>query len=307
MIFPPESSPLPEQAFNKHQQKTQEMGSDSGERPSWFRRILNRIRLAPVPESADELEHEIQELIDDGLEHGLIPKQLENMLSSILDFRQSVAKEIMTPAADMVCVPEDAPFGAIIDTIIDKGFSRIPVYSGSIDHITGIIYAKDLLRHIQADNRPDAATLARPAFFATENRKLLDLLRDFQSRKVHLAVITDEFGGVRGIVTLEDVLEEIVGEIDDESDDSKPVWERMDDDTMIADGKVPLRDVEEFFDAELPEGPYESAAGLMLHRLGHLPGPGTTVTVNGLRMTVLAANRRRIEKIKISRISEEGE
>ena len=277
------------------------MDSDSGERPSWFRRLLNRIRLAPAPESADELEHEIQELIDDGLEHGLIPEQLETMLSSVLELRQTVAREIMTPASDMVCVEENASFADIVATIIDKGFSRIPVFSGSIDHITGIVYAKDLLRHIQGTNRPNAAALARPPFFATENRKILDLLRDFQSRKVHLAVITDEFGGVRGIVTLEDVLEEIVGEIDDESDSNAPLWEADDDGAMLADGKVPLREVEDFFGIKLPEGPYESAAGLILHRLGHLPGPGTAVKVDGLELTVLAANRRRIEKVKIAR------
>ncbi len=280
------------------------MDADPGDRPSWFRRLLNRIRFSTVPESAAELEHEIQELIDDGREHGLIPAKLETMISSILGFRETVAREIMTPSTDMVCVPEDTPFDRIVDTIIDKGFSRIPVYAGSIDHITGIIYAKDLLCHLESDNRPTASVLARPAFFAMENQKILDLLRDFQSRKVHLAVITDEFGGVRGLVTLEDVLEEIVGEIDDESDMSKPVWEKKDDQTMVADAKVSIREVEDFFGLTLPEGPYESAAGLLLHRLGHLPGPGTVIRAAGLRFDVLAANKRRIEKVKISRDQE---
>ncbi len=277
------------------------MNSDQGDRPSLFRRLLNRLRFSPAPESAAELEHEIQELIDDGREHGLIPAKVETMISSILGFRDTVAREIMTPSTDMVCVADQTPFDRIVDTIIDKGFSRIPVYTGSIDHIIGIIYAKDLLRHLGSEKLPPAEVLARPAFFALETRKILDLLRDFQSRKAHLAVITDEFGGVSGLLTLEDVLEEIVGEIDDESDRDNPVWERIDPLTMVADAKIAIREVEVFFDISLPEGLYESAAGLLLHRLGHLPGPGTIIRESGLKFEVLAANKRRIEKIKISR------
>ena len=277
------------------------MDHDRGESPSLFKRLLNRLGLLSAPESAAELEHEIQELIDDGREHGLIPAQLENMISSVLDLRDTVAREIMTPAADMVCVADDTPYDEIVNTIIDRGFSRIPVFRGSIDHITGIIYAKDLLRHQNTRSHPRAATLARPAFFALENRKILDMLRDFQSRKVHLAMITDEFGGVRGLVTLEDVLEEIVGEIDDESDLDTPIWDRVDSDTITADAKIPVREVEEIFSLSLPEGPYESAGGLVLSRLGHMPSPGVIVRESGLRFEVIAANQRRIEKLKISR------
>jgi len=277
------------------------MDPENGDRPSFIKRLFNRLRLLTAPESAAELEHEIQELIDDGREHGLIPARLETMINSVLDFRDTVAREIMTPATDMVSIADDTPFDQIVETIIDRGFSRIPVFTGSIDHIIGVIYAKDLLRHLEVSPQPTAGELVRPAFFAMEGRKVLDLLRDFQARKVHLVIITDEFGGVRGLVTLEDVLEEIVGEINDESDTGTPLWKKIDSNAMLTDAKVSIREVEDFFHLSLPEGPYESAGGMILHKLGHLPSPGTVLRENGLRLEVIAASKRRIEKIKISR------
>ncbi|MEN8133933.1 MAG: hemolysin family protein [Thermodesulfobacteriota bacterium] len=268
-----------------------------------FNRILNSLGFNRSIDSADELEHEIQELIDDGEEQGLISHQEGKMINSILEFRDTVAREIMTPSSEMVCIDTNTPYHELVELIIEKGFSRIPVFAGNQDNITGILYAKDLLKHVNDQPQPKAGDITKPAYFALESQKITYLLRDFQIKKVHLAVITDEFGSVRGLASLEDVLEEIVGEIIDESDRPENGWHVVDLNTIITDAKTDLQEVEEYFETDLPEGPYESIGGLIIHQLGHLPGINTSIRINDLNFQVLAATRRRIGKVKISKIS----
>ncbi len=267
-----------------------------------FNRLLNFLGFNRGIDSADELEHEIQELIDDGEEQGLISHQEGKMINSILEFRDTVAREIMTPSSEMVCVDTNTPYHELVELIIEKGFSRIPVFADNQDNITGILYAKDLLKHVNDQPQPRAGDIIKPAYFALESQKITYLLRDFQTKKVHLAVITDEFGSVRGLATLEDVLEEIVGEITDESDQPENPLLVVDLNTIIADAKTDLEEVEEYFNTDLPEGPYESIGGLIIHQLGHLPGINTSIRIDNLDFQVLAATRRRIVKIKISKI-----
>lgn len=262
-------------------------------------RLLDFFGLSRGIDSADELEHEIQELIDDGEEQGLISHQEGKMINSILEFRDTVAREIMTPSSDMVCVDSNTPYHELVELIIGKGFSRIPVFADNQDNITGILYAKDLLKHVNDQPQPKAGDIIKPAYFALEDQKITRLLRDFQTKKVHLAVITDEFGSVRGLATLEDVLEEIVGEITDESDQPENGWQVLNPTTIIADAKTDLEDVEEYFKTDLPEGPYESIGGLIIHQLGHLPGNNTLIRIENLDFQVLTATRRRIVKVKI--------
>ena len=269
--------------------------------PRLFNCVLNFLGFSRGIDSADELEHEIQELIDDGEEQGLISHREGKMINSILEFRDTVAKEIMTPSSEMVCVDTNTPYHELVELIIEKGFSRIPVFAGNQDNITGILYAKDLLKHVNDQPQPKAGDIVKPAYFALENQKITYLLRDFQAKKVHLAVITDEFGSVRGLASLEDVLEEIVGEITDESDQPENGWHVVDKNTIIADAKTDLEEVEEYFNIDLPEGPYESIGGLIIHQLGHLPGINTSIRIEDLDFRVLAATRRRIVKVKISK------
>ena len=272
--------------------------------PHLFKRILHFLGLSRGLDSAEDLDHEIQELIDDGEEQGLISPQEGKMINSILEFRDTVAREVMTPSSEMVSVETETPYRQLVELIIDKGFSRIPVYADNQDNITGILYAKDLLRHVNDQPQPKAGDIVKPAYFALEDHKIVKMLRDFQAKKVHLAIITDEFGSVRGLATLEDVLEEIVGEITDESDRPENGWNEINENTVIADAKIDLEVVEEYFKTELPEGPYESIGGMMIHQLGHLPGIKTSIKVNTLDLQVLAATRRRISKVKISRAHE---
>ncbi len=267
-----------------------------------FNRLLNFLGFNRGIDSADELEHEFQELIDDGEEQGLISHQEGKMINSILEFGETVAREIMTPSSDMVSVDTDTSYHDLVELIIEKGFSRIPVFAGTPDNIIGILYAKDLLKHVNDKPQPRAGDIIKPAYFALENQKITHLLRDFQTKKVHLAVITDEFGSVRGLASLEDVLEEIVGEITDESDQPENSLQVVDLNTIIADAKTDLEEIEEYFNTDLPEGPYESIGGLIIHQLGHLPGINTSIRIEDLEFQVLAATRRRIVKVKISKI-----
>ncbi|MFN2366316.1 MAG: hemolysin family protein [Desulfurivibrionaceae bacterium] len=271
-----------------------------------FHNIFDYLGLNRGPDSTEELEHEIQELIDDGEEQGLISSREGEMINSILEFRDTEAREIMTPSSEMVRVEAETPFHELLQLIIDKGYSRIPVFAGSQDNIIGILYAKDLLKHVNDQQLPKAGDLVKPAYFALENQKIIFLLRDFQAKKVHLAIITDEFGSVRGLASLEDVLEEIVGEITDESDQPASGWQVLDQNTILADAKTDLEEIEKHFDLKLPEGPYESIGGMMIHQLGYLPGANTTVRVGGLDFQVLSATKRRIIQVKISRSQDQG-
>lgn len=275
-----------------------------------FFQLINRFLIflgfSRAIDSTDELEHEIQELIDDGEEQGLISHREGKMINSILEFKDTIAREVMTPSSEMVCVDTDTPYNKLVELIIEKGFSRIPVFADTQDNITGILYAKDLLKHVNDKPQPKAGDIIKPAYFALENQKITFLLRDFQAKKVHLAVITDEFGSVRGLATLEDVLEEIVGEITDESDQPAKGWIVVDKDIIIADAKTDVEEIEKYYNISLPEGPYESIGGLIIHQLSHLPGINTSLKINTLAFQVLTATRRRIVKVKISKIHSKG-
>lgn len=264
-------------------------------------RVLHFLGFNRGFDSTEELEHEIQELLDDGEEQGLITRQEGKMINSILEFRDTVAREIMTPSSEMICLDADTPYHELVDLIIKKGFSRIPVFATSQDNIIGILYAKDLLKYINSEQLPNAGDIVKPAYFALENKKIVSLLRDFQTKKVHLAIITDEFGSVRGLASLEDVLEEIVGEITDESDPPELGWHIVDKNTVIVDAKTNLEEVADYFNTDLPEGPYESIGGFIIDQLGHLPGINTAIQIKNLDFKVLAATRRRIIKVKICR------
>jgi len=267
---------------------------------SLLKRLLNLIGLAKAPDTTEDLEQEIQEILEDGREHGLISPQEGMMINSIFDLRDTLAKEIMTPLTEMVCAPDASTIPELTDLIVREGFTRVPIYSGNPDRIIGILHAKDLLRYI-ADNSMTLAfdSIMQPLFIL-ENHTISHLLRDFKAKQIHMAIVTDEFGSVRGLVTLEDVLEEIVGEINDEYDTDPTRWRVIDPSTVLTDAKVDIEDVEAFFKLTLPEGPYESIGGLVIHQLGHIPRAGEALQTSGLNFQVISASKRRINSLKIS-------
>lgn len=270
-----------------------------------FRRLLNLIGIGRPPDSAEEIEQEIQEILDEGEEHGLITPEEGEMIASILEFKDTLAHEVMTPRTDMVMAEAATPAAELIRLITDKGFSRIPIYQENPDQIIGIIHAKDLLPFCldrdQGDRPPLAGELAKPPWLVQENRKIIELLKIFQNSKTHMAIVTDEFGGVRGLITMEDILEEIVGDIGDEHDRTVRRWKIVDANTILTDAKVDIEYVEDFFKIELPEGPYESVGGLIIHHLDRVPEPGISILVEPLVFQVLAADKRRIIAVKINK------
>jgi len=214
--------------------------------------------------------------------------------------------QVMKPRIDVVAAEYHINFHQLIQFIQNAGFSRIPVYKKTFDHIAGILYIKDLLQYIGREITFDWQTLIRPPFYVPENKKINDLLNEFKEKKIHMAVVVDEYGGTSGIVTLEDVIEEIVGEISDEYDiESEDInFTRIDDYTYIFDAKTSLNDLakkinfsDEFFNDI--KGESESIAGLILEMTGKIPQKNETIHIKGLSLTILSSDIRRIKKVKV--------
>lgn len=278
---------------------------ENGQEKNIWERIQTLLHLHRGPDTTEELEQEIQDLLEEGEGQGLIGSVEEKLIKRIFEFRDTLASEIMTPSAEIVSAEEKTSVAELIRIISEEGYTRIPIYRENQDHIIGILHAKDLLRIcvLKPDEPLNLEGFLNPPFFVSENKPIVDLLRDFQSRKTHMAIVTDEFGGVRGLVTLEDVIEEIVGEIDDEYDEEENELKIVDDRSVIVKARIDIEEVEEFFQIELPEGPYESVGGLIIHTLGRVPRAGAMVTVGELEFKVLSADPRRIKTIRIKRFN----
>ena len=278
----------------------QDEATDSGKK-TLLQRLKSLLGFKGSPDTTSELEHEIQELLEEGEEQGLISSHEEKMISSIFDFRDTVASEIMTPSVEMVSADLNSSPDDLVRLITEEGFTRIPVYQDSRDNIIGILHAKDLLRICSrgGDRSLGLKDVLNAPMIISESMPITDLLRDFQTRKNHMAIVTDEFGSVRGLVTLEDVIEEIVGEIDDEHDQDDRELMVVDDKTIVVDAKIELEEVESHFNCHLPKGPYESAGGLVIHSLGRVPVNGDSVDVGPLTFTVLAADPRRVRTLRL--------
>ncbi len=231
-------------------------------------------------------------------------KEEQSMLQGIIRFGDETAKEIMTPRKDIVDLSMQANFNEVLQCILENNYSRIPVYQGNTDNIRGVLYIKDLLPHIGKTSSFRWQSLIRPPYFVPETKKIDDLLRDFQENKVHIAIVVDEFGGTSGLVTLEDVLEEIVGEINDEYDEEEKYYTRLNKNTYVFEGKTSLSDfcrVLEIDDDEFDdvEGDADSLAGLLLEIKGDFPKVGERIVYANYTFEVLAIEERRISKVKV--------
>lgn len=229
----------------------------------------------------------------------------KTMLEGIVHFGDETAKEVMTSRQDIVDLDLNSSFADVLKCIVDNNYSRIPVYRDNIDNISGILYIKDLLPHLGKSSSFRWQSLIRPPYFVPETKKIDDLLREFQENKVHIAVVVDEFGGTSGIVTLEDILEEIVGEINDEYDDDEKNFVRLDNNTYIFEGKTLLSDFvrimkldDDTFDSI--EGDADTLAGLLLELKGDFPSLHEKLTYSNIGFEVLQMDERRISKIKVT-------
>ncbi len=277
---------------------------DSPSTKNFFIRIIEFLGINRPPDSAEDLEQEIQDLLEEGEEHGLITSQEGQLFNSIFEFKDTLVYEIMTPRSEMICAEINTSMPELVKLVTENGFTRIPIHSDSPDHIVGIVHAKDLLVMAggPCGQEPVLSELVKPAYFVPENKRLVDLLREFQAKKVHMAIVTDEFGSVRGLITVEDILEEIVGEIHDEYDKSDTGWRVLADGSLLIYAKVDIEEVESFFGITFPEGHYESVGGLIINQLGYVPQNGETVELAGLMFKVISATKRHIKTVKISRI-----
>ncbi len=248
-------------------------------------------------------EEEIKLLVDAGSEGGAIEDEEKEMIYSIFQFGDTLTREVMVPRIDMVALEINTPLREALDTIVEAGHSRIPVYEESIDHIRGLLYAKDLLALWRdgVQDRP-IKDLLRPAYFVPESKKAVDLLQDMQQRKVHLAIVVDEYGGTAGLVTLEDLIEEIVGEIRDEYDfNEEEVYQQVGEHEYIVDAGIDLDDFNRLLDADLPTDDSDTLGGYFYSKLGKVPVAGETLTEDTLHMEVLSVDDKRIRKIRVVR------
>ncbi|MDG4714964.1 gliding motility-associated protein GldE [Winogradskyella marincola] len=231
----------------------------------------------------------------------------QKLLQGIVSFGNTDTKQVMRPRMDLFAINIDTPFETIIKEIIDNGYSRIPVYEESIDDVKGVLYVKDLLPHLNKKEF-NWTTLLREPFFVPENKKLDDLMVEFQTKKVHLAVVVDEYGGTSGLVSLEDIIEEIVGDISDEYDDEDLVYTKLDDNNYSFEGKTPLKDVykiinledNEAEDFENKKGEAETLAGFVLEISGGFPRVGSKINYKNYVFTIEALERKRIKQIKFT-------
>lgn len=259
-------------------------------------------RLAGAGEdNGENAKQEILQAASNGQAEGAVDSEEVQMIASVMEFGDTEAAEIMTPRTDVAAVPVDTPWRRAVERIVEAGHTRMPVYQGDIDNIIGVLYAKDMLRMIGRGESVPVRELMRKPFFVPETKALDDLLREFKARKVHLAVVLDEYGGTAGVVTIEDVLEEIVGKISDEYDRSEPaLMQRIDDRTVEADGRLYVDDLNDALGLAVPEdADYDTVAGLVFSELGYIPAVDEKLEAFGAEFIVLGADERKITRLRV--------
>jgi CBS domain containing-hemolysin-like protein len=266
---------------------------------------LSRAMGIRPPTAESVTSQELEYLIEQGARHGSLDETKEQLLSSVLAFTEVLVKEIMIPRTQVVALEESASCDEVMKVVEETELSRLPVYRGTMDDLIGVLYVKTLLADVRKGIDPAQFLLTkylRKPFFVPEVMKVSKLLNEMQRRKTHLAVVVDEFGGTSGIVTLEDVVEEIVGEIHDESDIEEKRIKVLSDGVALADASVPLRELEEHLGIDFPEGgDYETLGGFLTATAGRVPPPGSLVLWGGLTFTVKQADDRRVLKVEIAR------
>jgi CBS domain containing-hemolysin-like protein len=251
--------------------------------------------------STDEEEEMLRFLeIEDA--EGEIEDDERKMIRAVFDLEETAVREIMTPRTDFVAADVDDTVHDVVRLIISRGYSRIPLYAENLDSIVGIVYAKDLFRYLAEGRMPkQLRDVARPAFFVPESKRLDDLLTDMRKQRVHMAIVVDEYGGTAGLVTIEDLVEEIVGEIEDEYDRVEHLIVQVNDDEALVDGRVSIWDVNELFDSHIEAEDFDTVGGCVFHMLGRVPAVGDVVDADGLTLTVLSVDGHRVRRVRAVR------
>jgi putative hemolysin len=245
-------------------------------------------------------ESELLAMADVAVEGDVIETEERALIHSIIEFGDTVVREVMVPRPDMVTIGADASIEAVLERALEAGFSRIPVIEQQVDDVVGIAYTKDMIGKVRSGQGADAVgDHLRPAHFVPETKRVSDLMREMQAEKFHLAVVVNEYGGTAGLVTLEDLIEELVGEIVDEFDVEEAPVEELGTGELRVSARLVIDEVNELIDADLPTGAWDTVGGLVFDLLGHVPEAGESVTVDGVRLVADRVNNRRIERVLI--------
>jgi CBS domain containing-hemolysin-like protein len=255
-----------------------------------------------LPQGPFITEHELRALAEVASDEDQIEEGEKELIHSIFEFGDTIVREVMIPRPDIVAIEADKTLRDVQALVLRDGYSRIPVFNEDLDDVAGIVYAKDVLKAThQGKHDMPLSEVVREVHFVPESKKVADLLREMQKEKFHIALVTDEYGSVVGLVTLEDLLEELVGEITDEYDTEEPELEQVADDVFRVDGKLSIDEVNEVLDVQLPDEEWDTVGGLMLGLLGSIPEEGEKVSYQNLRFTAEQVNGRRISKVLITR------
>ncbi len=269
----------------------------------FFEKLADRLSsLFRVRGEAPFIDHDdLITLFKLGEEKGALDQDEREMIHSIFEFRDTTVKEIMVPRMDMICADKTSSIEEILILVKEKGHSRIPIYNETVDDIVGILFVKDLLSYKKGEKEiPGLASLVRKAYFVPESKMIDELLKEFQRERIHMAIVVDEYGGTAGLITLEDVIEEIVGEIRDEYDSEKPLIQKVDDTSWIVDGKINIEELNGTLNLEIPsEEDYESLGGFIFSLVGRIPNEKEEIRFQKLKLIIEKVLRQRIKKVRI--------
>lgn len=267
--------------------------------------VAHLFGVGPVDDQTNVTEEEIRMMVDVGEETGAIDENEKEMINNIFEFNDRTASDIMTHRTEIYAVEDTASLSDVIDVALKEGFSRIPVYKDDLDDIVGIVFAKDLLKFVgkPMDKKFDIREIMRPPLFVPKTKRCQDLFVELTEQKQHMAVVIDEYGGTAGIVTMEDLLESIVGNIQDEYDDETDEYSVIDDSTYTIEGTADIEEVSHLLDTDLPEGEYDTLAGLIIDKLGRIPSENEhpSVEIGDFVFTVEHVEEKRIEKVRAER------
>ncbi|AJF08008.1 hypothetical protein GSUB_10495 [Geoalkalibacter subterraneus] len=253
-------------------------------------------------------EEELQEIIEESEEDGIINEGEGEMLHSIFEFGDTLVREIMVPRTDMVCCASSADICEVLEAIIESGHSRIPIYEGSPDNIVGIVYAKDLLRYWGRNASDIEVTqVMRTPLFIPETKNIQELLQDFRTQRIHLAIAVDEYGGTSGLITIEDLIEEIVGDIQDEYDLEEEWLQAQPDGSVMVDSRLNIEDFEDYFATHVEREKFDTVAGYVFNLLGRVPREGEQVRDGDLLLTVEECDHQKIRKIRVDRVPSDAD
>jgi putative hemolysin len=263
----------------------------------WLRSLLGVQHALTPADAEDRLRHLVEGNAD-------LEEDEREMITSVIELGEQPVREVMVPRMDIIAVTDGSSVRDVLDRIVESGHSRIPIYNGSIDNITGVVYAKDLLAFLRDGSQASAVQpLAREASYVPETKKIDELLHEMQQSRVHVSIVIDEYGGTAGLITIEDMIEEIVGEIRDEYDVEEAMIEEVSDHEALFDGRVSIRDVNDTLDLDIEDEDFDTLGGLLYHELGKVPSVGDEVRVDGAVVTVLSTTGRRVRQVRVTRVA----